>query len=670
MKQFKLPLFIIIAGVFTVYLILISSLVGYLSYKTSKDSVNKLSEAFIDTTIKGIKGNLNSFLELPHKINSLNSSFVLQNNLTLKEPEILEKQFVSQIRSFNSLSSIYLGNTEGGLALGGREKDLIYIINTDNFKEGAFKKYSLDINNNKKNLLLSLPNFDARTRPWYITAVKNNSEYWSDIYILFSGHDMAIAAARPVFNKKGALQGVLSIDLFLSQINNFLKKVDLGKNGEVFIVEKSGLLVASSTDEIPIITENGSNRRLLANESKEPYIKDVADKIILNSNGMENITKEETIILKINEAPVHTYVYPLKDNYGIDWIIAATIPDSDFMEDIWENNRNLIIILIIASIISAILSLIGSTWIVNPLRKLNSSAKDLAKGDWKHIKEASFIKELGSLNSSFNDMATQMSDTLKELNLEVGERKSAEAALKESLKDTLEINNKLENYSYTISHDLKEPIRSIRTFSQFISEDYQDKLDDDGKDYLNRIIRASTKMASMIDDLLLLSRIGKKDINFTKTAIKEILEEVTDTLKQSIIENNIKINEYKMPEISCQSVWIKTVFQNLISNSIKYSDKEETIIDVSYREVSGYHEFSITDNGQGIDTDQHEKIFGLFRKAHQNRNIEGSGAGLAIVKSVIEQHHGKVWVDWSEPGQGTTIKFTIKTVLNKLDKGV
>ncbi len=664
MKQLKLPLFFIIAGVFTIYLILISSLVGYLSYKTSKDSVNKISTEFIDTTIKYIKNNVNSFLELPHKINKLNSSFVLQNNTKLKDQNLLEQQFVSEIRSFKSLSSIYLGNTNGGLALGGRENDFIYTISTDNFRSGSFNKYSLDLNNDKKELLLALPNFDARTRPWYITAVKNNREHWSDIYILFSGQDMAIAAARPVFNKKGTLLGVLSIDLFLSKIQDFLKQVDLGKNGEVFIVEKSGLLVASSTEELPIISDNGSNRRLFANESNEPYIRDVMDKITLKYNGLENITKEEILSFKLNDAPVHTYVYPLKDNYGIDWIIAATIPDSDFMEDIWENNRNLIIILIIASIVSAILSIIGSAWVVGPIRKLNASIKDLVKGNWENKKETYFVKEIDSLSSSFNYMASQLSNTLKELKLEVGERKAAENAMKESLKNTLEINTKLENFSYTISHDLKEPIRSIRTFSQFISEDYRDKLDADGKDYLNRIIRAATKMASMIDDLLLLSRIGKQDIYFTKTNIKNILKEVTDTLKQSIIENNVKININTMPEIFCQSVWIKTVFQNLISNSIKYSDKKEPIINISYRKLSDYHEFSINDNGRGIEKEQHVKIFGLFRKAHQDKNFEGSGAGLAIVKSVIEQHNGKVWVDWSEPGQGTTIKFTIK-IYNK-----
>ena len=668
--QVKLPLFIVISVVFTVYLVLISGLVGYLSYSTSKDSVNTISEEFIDTTIKGIKDNLNSFLELPHKINNLNSSYVLQNNLELKEPQILEKQFISQIRSFDSLSSIYLGNTEGGLALGGREsdKDLIYTISTDNFKAGAFKKYSLDMNNKKKDLLLSLPNFDARTRPWYTMAMESKKKIWSDIYILFSGQDMAIAAAEPVYNKENLLVGVLSIDLFLSNIHTFLKDADISKNGEIFIIDKSGLLVASSTDEVPIIISNSDNtkKRLPAIESNELYIKAVTEKIISSFDSFDNINRKEYLTFSIDKEKVHTHIYPIKDNYGIDWIIAATIPEKDFMEEIWKNNRMLIIILLIASIVSAAFSLVASAWVVKPVRMLNSSAVDLAKGKWKIKQGTYFIKEIDSLNSAFNSMALQLSNALKKLKIEVGERKTAENAMEESLKDILEINKKLETYSYTISHDLKEPIRSIRTFSQFISEDYTEKLDKEGKDYLNRIIKASTKMALMIDDLLLLSKIGKQDVDFQKASFSEIIEEVTDTLAQSIKENNVNITALNMPEISCQPVWIKTVFQNLISNSIKFSDKEETIIDISYKKLSEYHEFTIKDNGQGIEKDQHEKIFGLFRKAHQNRNIEGSGAGLAIVTSIVEQHNGRVWVDWSEKDIGTAIKFTLK---NKLIKG-
>ncbi len=225
-----------------------------------------------------------------------------------------------------------------------------------------------------------------------------------------------------------------------------------------------------------------------------------------------------------------------------------------------------------------------------------------------------------------------------------------------------DINIKLKNYSYTISHDLKEPIRSIRTFSEFIKEDYEELFDDTAKDYFNRIIKASTKMAAMIDDLLVLSRVGRTDIEFSEVSVHKILSEVKEVLFSKINETNVSIKYTNMPKIYCQPVWMKTVFQNLISNSIKYLDEKKgnVEIDIVCKDIGNAYEFSVIDNGKGIPEDQHEKVFGLFRKAHSDRNVEGSGAGLAIVAAVVDQHQGKIWIDKSEVGVGTTLKFTIK----------
>jgi len=250
------------------------------------------------------------------------------------------------------------------------------------------------------------------------------------------------------------------------------------------------------------------------------------------------------------------------------------------------------------------------------------------------------------------------------ISVDITNRKKIENQLVQNLKEIKLINKKLENYSFTISHDLKEPIRSIRTFAEFINEDYADQFDDEAADYFKRIIRASEKMAMMIDDLLILSRIGRIDTEFEDVSVSKIINRVKDTLQQLIKESGTVIESDDLPVITCQPVWINALFQNLISNSIKYCDKPNPHIQIKYEEEPDYHIFSFKDNGQGISEDQFEKVFGLFRKAHQNRNTEGSGAGLAIVSDVIEQHHGKVWVAWSELGKGTEIKFKLKKDVN------
>ena len=225
-----------------------------------------------------------------------------------------------------------------------------------------------------------------------------------------------------------------------------------------------------------------------------------------------------------------------------------------------------------------------------------------------------------------------------------------------------DINQKLNNYTYTISHDLKEPIRSIRTFSEFILEDYGEQFDETASDYFNRIIIASNKMADMIEDLLVLSKVGKDNIEFKEVMLMGLIGEILDDMELAIDESNATIEYNELPIIVCQPVWIKIVLSNLISNSIKYRDetKDNLNILIKSKEYKGNYKITIIDNGIGIDKDQHLKIFGLFRRAYSKKNKTGSGAGLAIVEAIVKQHGGKVWIEQSTLGVGTTISFTIE----------
>ncbi len=243
--------------------------------------------------------------------------------------------------------------------------------------------------------------------------------------------------------------------------------------------------------------------------------------------------------------------------------------------------------------------------------------------------------------------------------IDITDRKMAEDEVKKHLRKINQINKKLEDYTYTVSHDLKEPIRSIRTFSEFIKEDYEDLFDDEAKDYLQRIINASEKMSFMINDMLTLSKVGRLDVELVKVDLKLLFEEVEETMYQRITESGTVVEIAPMPHILCQPVWIKSVFQNLITNSIKYNDKENKCIKISAVEKEKEVEFSVTDNGVGIAEEYQERVFGLFRQVCHNGKSDGSGAGLAIVQSVIEEHSGRIWVDESTLGKGTTIKFTI-----------
>ncbi len=230
---------------------------------------------------------------------------------------------------------------------------------------------------------------------------------------------------------------------------------------------------------------------------------------------------------------------------------------------------------------------------------------------------------------------------------------------KQAREELLQKNKELENYTYLVSHDLKEPIRGIHLFSQLIKKENWDQLDENGKEYLNRVLSASNRVGHMISDLLTLSRVSRKDVTLSEVDLNDVIETVKEDLSRQIEEKNALINYSKLPVIKCQRVWMTEIFKNIISNGIKYNESKRPVINITYNEHDDKHEFSIEDNGIGIPAKYHEIIFDLFRRLHSRDEYEGTGAGLAIVKSIIAQHHGSIWVKSSVPQQGTVFSFTI-----------
>lgn len=223
-------------------------------------------------------------------------------------------------------------------------------------------------------------------------------------------------------------------------------------------------------------------------------------------------------------------------------------------------------------------------------------------------------------------------------------------------------NEELENFVYTVSHDLKSPIVSIQGFSSILLNDFHAQLNDDSQHYLKRIQANANQMEKLVTDLLELSRIGRVVSPFEEIAVKEVITQVLGELIYQIERRRIEINvPEKMPVVFCDKKRIAQVFSNLIENAIKYIGKEnpEPTIEIGWKDENDDYLFYIKDNGLGIPHEYHHQIFGLFRQFNQEEAEDfSSGVGLAIVKRIIENHNGKIWFD-SEPQKGSTFYFTI-----------
>ncbi|NOY76428.1 MAG: GAF domain-containing protein [Calditrichaeota bacterium] len=221
-------------------------------------------------------------------------------------------------------------------------------------------------------------------------------------------------------------------------------------------------------------------------------------------------------------------------------------------------------------------------------------------------------------------------------------------------------NEELEDFVFTVSHDLKAPIVSISGFTTILMTEYGDRIDEEGHHYLERIQGNVKQMENLIRDLLELSRIGRVVNPFERVAIADIVKTAIDDLLLQIKQKNVNvIVQEKMPEVVCDKARILQVFTNLISNAVKYiGNTPEPKIEIGFKELDESYQFYVKDNGIGIDPKYHKKIFELFHMLKELKSVEGTGVGLTIVRRIVENHRGRVWVE-SEKGKGSTFYFTL-----------
>jgi PAS domain S-box-containing protein len=244
-----------------------------------------------------------------------------------------------------------------------------------------------------------------------------------------------------------------------------------------------------------------------------------------------------------------------------------------------------------------------------------------------------------------------------------------ERRVQERTAELSEMNKELEAFTYSVSHDLRAPLRHVDAYAQILEEDFAPNLPGEMRNYIARIRHGALNMGRLVDDLLNLARVGRQELNTESCSLREIVDDVIADLTPELKGRDIEWQIEPLPRVECDSGLIKQVFANLISNAVKYTrPRPKALIAIGQTVLEGEPALFVRDNGVGFSMKYVEKIFGVFQRLHRSDEFEGTGVGLATVDRIVRKHHGRVWAK-SEPDQGATFFFTLPGLIASFSGG-
>jgi PAS domain S-box-containing protein len=415
----KLPLWLILIIPFVVLLSGTIGITGWLSWQTEnqivRNTVGQLQQQISDR----LQQQLQHYLEAPYTLTQINNSAIRLQQLDLEDPGSLTRQFWQQRQILNNarISAVYFGAATGEFTGLGFQADRTWQIGrTSAATDGKLSAYAVDDQGNATTLLNQGKAYDPRPRPWYANAVRAKQANWSQVYLDFIEPKLKVTLSQPVYDPTGQLLGVLGADYVLSHVGEFLQRQQVAQTGQIFIMERSGLLVATSTGEEVFLRDDRRQvkQRLAATNSNTPLIRSTAAYLAQRFPNLMDLNQSQQFVATIAGKDQFIQITPLRDPRGIDWLMVVVVPESDFTAQIAANRRTTIWFYggVLGGAIG--LSFLIAQTIARPIRRLGWASQAVASGASATV-PAVGIRELDTLSETFNEMATQLQQSFTAL---------------------------------------------------------------------------------------------------------------------------------------------------------------------------------------------------------------------------------------------------------------